>query len=80
VPASRKVLEDSIRLSRIRKIKLTLYAVQALMLIALAFLLIFVLGGAKLKPTLYLPLTSFIAVVVLLMLILCLESFFFRLY
>lgn len=66
-------------MSRIRKIKLTLYAVQAGMLIALAFLLIFVLGGAKLKPTLYLPLTSFIAVVVLLMLILCLESFFFRL-
>lgn len=78
MPASRKVLEDSIRLSRIRKIKLTLYAVQAGMLIALAVLLIFVLGGAKLKPTLYLPLGSFIAVVVLLTLILCLESFFFR--
>lgn len=78
MPASRKILEDSIRLSRIQNIKLTLYAVQAAMLIALAFLLIYVLGGAKLKPTLYLPLTSFIAVVVLLMLILCLESFFFR--
>jgi hypothetical protein len=48
------------------------------MLIALAFLLIFVLGNASISPVLFLPLNSFIAVMVLLLLILCLESFFFR--
>jgi hypothetical protein len=78
MPASGKVLEDSIRLSRIRRIKLTLYAVQAVMLVALGVLLVFVVGGAKLKPTLYLPIDSFLAVLVLLLLIICLESFFFR--
>ena len=78
VPASGKVLEDSIRLSRIRMIKLSLYTIQAVMLIALAFLLIFVLGDASISPVLFLPLNSFIAVMVLLLLILCLESFFFR--
>lgn len=79
MPASGKVLEDSIRLSRIRKIKLSLYIVQAVMLVALGAILIFVVGGAKVKPTLYLPLDSFLAVLVLLLLIICLESFFFRL-
>ena len=78
MPASGKVLEDSIRLSRIRKIKLTLYIVQAVMLVALGVILIFFVGGAKVKPTLYLPLDSFLAVLVLLLLIICLESFFFR--
>ncbi|MBU0685939.1 MAG: hypothetical protein ABIE25_06550 [Thermoplasmatota archaeon] len=78
MPASGRVLEDSIRLSRIRRIKLTLYIVQAVMLIALGFLLIFVVGGATLKPHLYVPLDSFLAVLVLLLLIICLESFFFR--
>jgi hypothetical protein len=78
MPASGRVLEDSIRLSRIRKIKLTFYIVQAVMLIALGFLLIFVVGGAELKPHLYVPVDSFLAVLVLLLLIICLESFFFR--
>jgi len=78
VPSSGRVLEDSIRLSRIRRIKLSLYTIQAVMLIALAFLLIFVLGNASISPVLFLPLNSFIAVMVLLLLILCLESFFFR--
>lgn len=78
MPASGKVLEDSIRLSRIRKIKLTLYIVQAVMLVVLGMVLIFFAGGAMLKPYLYIPLDSFLAVVVLLMLIISLESFFFR--
>ena len=78
MPASGRVLEDSIRLSRIRKTKLTLYMVQAVMLVALGFILVFVVGGATLKPHLYLPFDSFLAVVVLLLLIICLESFFFR--
>ena len=78
MPSSGKVLEDSIRLSRIRKIKLSLYIVQAVMLVALGVVLIFFVGGAKVKPTLYLPLDSFLAVLVLLLLIICLESFFFR--
>jgi len=78
MPASGKVLEDSIRLSRIRRIKITLYSVQAVMLIALAFVVIFVFGKAHLKPTLYLPIDQFIVVLVLLLLIICLESFFFR--
>ncbi len=79
MPASGKVLEDSIRLSRIRRIKLTLYGVQAAMIVALGVLVVFVIGEAHVKPTLYLPLNSFMAVLVLLLLILCLESFFFRL-
>lgn len=78
MPSSGKVLEDSIRLSRIRRIKLTLYTVQAVMIVALGFLVVFVLGEARVKPTLYLPINSFMAVLVLLLLILCLESFFFR--
>jgi len=78
MPASGRVLEDSIRLSRIRKTKLTLYIVQAVMLVALGFILVFVVGGATLKPHLYLPFDSFLAVVVLLLLIICIESFFFR--
>ena len=78
MPASGRVLEDSIRLSKIRKTKLTLYIVQAVMLVALGFILVFVVGGATLKPHLYLPFDSFLAVVVLLLLIICLESFFFR--
>jgi len=78
MPASRRVLEDSIRLSKIRKTKLSLYIVQAVMLVALGFILVFVVGGATLKPHLYLPFDSFLAVVVLLLLIICLESFFFR--
>ena len=48
------------------------------MLIALAFILIFAFGNASISPTLFLPLNSFIAVMVLLLLLLCLESFFFR--
>jgi hypothetical protein len=78
MPASGRVLEDSIRLSKIRKTKLTLYIVQAVMLVALGFILVFVVGGATLTPHLYLPFDSFLAVVVLLLLIICLESFFFR--
>ncbi len=78
VSASGKVLEDSIRLSRIRKIKRTLYTIQAAMLIGLAFILIFILGNARITPVLFLPLNSFIAVMVLLLFLLCLESFFFR--
>jgi len=78
MPASGRVLEDSIRLSKIRKTKLTLYIVQAVMLVALGFILVVVVGGATLKPHLYLPLDSFLAVVVLLILIICIESFFFR--
>lgn len=78
MPLSGKVLEDAIRLSRIRRIKLALYVVQALMLIVLAILFVFVFGEATLKPTLYMPLDSFLAILVLLLLIICLESFFFR--
>ena len=78
MPASGRVLEDSIRLSKIRKTKLTLYMVQAVMLVALGVILVFIVGGAMLKPHLYLPFDSFLAVVVLLFLIICIESFFFR--
>lgn len=72
------MLEDSIRLSRIRKIKLTLYVVQAVMLVILGMFLIVVVGKAMLKPYLYIPIDAFLAVVVLLLFIICLESFFFR--
>lgn len=78
MPFSKKVLEDSVRLGRIRAIKRTLYVVQVALLIALAFFFVFVIGDAALKPRLYLPIDQFIAVLVLVMLIICVESFFFR--
>lgn len=78
MPFSSKVLEDTIRLSKIRRIKMALYVVQAVMLIVLAVVMIFVYGDAQLKPVLYLPLDSFAAVMVLLLLVVCVESFFFR--
>ncbi len=71
-------MEDSIRLSKIRKTKLTLYVLQAIMLVALGIILVVIVGGAMLKPHLYLPFDSFLAVVVLLLLIICIESYFFR--
>lgn len=78
MPFSSKVLEDSIRLTKIRRIKLALYVVQAIMLIVLAFVMIFIFGNAQLTPVLYLPLDSFASVMVLLLLVVCVESFFFR--
>src|SRR4030042_452726 len=78
MPVTGKVLEDSIRLSRIRRIKIMLYIVQVVLLVSMAFLFAFVLGGATLKPTLYLPLDTFATLMVLLLLIICVESFFFR--
>jgi len=79
MPFSKKVLEDSIRLGRIRAIKRTIYVVQIALLIALAFLFVFVLGDAAFKPRLYLPIDQFIAVLTLVILIICVQSFFFRL-
>ena len=78
MPVSGKVLEDSIRLSKIRRIKLTLYVVQTGALLGLASFVVFVMGGARITPTLYLPIPSLIAVVILLLLIVCVESYFFR--
>jgi len=78
MPVSGKVLEDSIRLSQIRRIKLALYVVQTGALLGLAFFVVFVMGGARFTPRLYLPIPSFIAVFILLLLIICIESFFFR--
>jgi hypothetical protein len=78
MPFSGKVLEDSIRLGKIRSIKLTLYIVQTVALVALAFIVAFVQGDAAMTPRLHLPIASFIAVIVLLLLIICIESFFFR--
>ena len=78
MPLTSKVLEDSIRLARLRRIKWTLYVVQIVMLVALAILLIFVMGKAQVTPVLYLPLDDFAAVIVLLLLVVSVESFFFR--
>lgn len=78
MPLSKKVLEDSIRLARIRRIKMTLYIVQVAMLVALAFFLIFIVGDARITPTLYLPVDQFAAIMVLILLVICVESFFFR--
>lgn len=78
MPLSGKVLEDSIRLGKIRRIKLTLYIVQTVALLIIAFFVVFIMGDAALTPRLHLPVASFIAVVVLLLLIVCVESFFFR--
>jgi hypothetical protein len=78
MPLSGKVLEDSIRLSRIRTIKLALYVVQTVALVVLAIVVIFVMGDAAITPRLHLPIASLLAVIVLLALIVCVESFFFR--
>ena len=78
MPLSGKILEDSIRLGRIRWIKLVLYIVQAVALLSLGFLVVFVLGEATITPRLFLPISSFAAIVVLLLLLMCIESFFFR--
>jgi hypothetical protein len=76
MPVSGKVLEDSIRLDRIRGIKRTLYIVQVALLLVLGFMVVYV-GGAQLKPF-YLPLDAFVAVMVVLLLVICVEGFFFR--
>jgi hypothetical protein len=78
MPLSGKVLEDSIRLGKIRRIKLTLYVVQTVALLVLAFVVVFMMGNAALTPRLHLPIASFVAVIVLLLLIVCVESFFYR--
>ncbi len=78
MPVTGKVLEDSIRLSRIRRIKIMLYIVQVVLLVSMAVVFTFVVGEATLKPTLYMPLDTFSAIMVLLLLIICVESFFFR--
>lgn len=78
MPLSKRVLEDSVRLGRIRAIKMTLYLVQVALLVALAVVLVFVIGDAALTPRFYLPIDQFVAVMVLLMLVVCVESFFFR--
>ncbi len=78
MPLTSKVLEDSIRLARLRRIKWTLYIVQIVMLVALAVLLIFVMGKAQVTPVLYLPLDDFAAIIVLVILVVSVESFFFR--
>ena len=78
MPLSNRVLEDSVRLARIRRIKMMLYVVQVIMLVALAFFLVFVIGDATISPRLYLPIDQFAAVMVLLLLVVCVESFFFR--
>ncbi|MCU0860191.1 MAG: hypothetical protein MUE55_06370 [Thermoplasmata archaeon] len=69
MPLSKKVLEDSVRLGRLRRIKMTLYIVQVVMLVALAFVLVFVIGDATMTPSLYLPLDQFAAVMALLLLV-----------
>jgi len=79
MPLSKKVLEDSVRLARIRGIKRNLYIIQVALLVALAFVIVFVIGDAAFKPSLYLPVDQFVAVLALVMLVICVESFFFRL-
>lgn len=77
MPLTGKFLEDSIRLDRIRSIKRMLYGVQAAMLVALGIFAIVYLGDAQLKPF-YFPLDSFAAIMILLLLVICVEGFFFR--
>ena len=78
MPLTGKVLEDSVRLSKIRRIKLALYVVQTIVLVSIAFYVAFVMGGSTFKPRLYLPIPAFVGLVILLLLVICIESFFFR--
>lgn len=68
-------LERSIRLLRIRRMKLLLYVIHTAVMLILAIYMM-VADGASIKPF-YLPVDSFIYVVLLMLLLMCVESFFF---
>ncbi len=78
MPLSSRVLEDSIRLDRIRRIKMAMYIVQIAMLAVVGFVIVVIMGGAQIHPSFYLPLDAFAAILMLILLVICLESFFFR--
>jgi len=69
-------LEGSYRLTRIISIKKTLYLVHGLLLFVLALVLM-MYSGASFDPF-FIPVDSFIYFVILMMFVILLESFFFR--
>jgi hypothetical protein len=70
-------LEGGYRMVRIQKTKKYLYAVQLVLILAIAIFLLNVEGGFSAKPF-YLPLDSFIYFVILMLLLLNIEGCFFR--
>jgi len=75
--SGRVALEGGWRLERIRRMKLYLYVVQIISVIAIAIILLFVGKGFSLKPF-YLPINSFIYFVLLMGVVIGAESFVFR--
>ncbi len=73
---ARTALEGSYLLSRIFKIRRWLYVVQIAVLLGLATLLL-ALGGASLDPF-YIPIPSFLYIVLIMLFLIALEGFFFR--
>ncbi|MCK4717756.1 MAG: hypothetical protein KAT70_03715, partial [Thermoplasmata archaeon] len=69
-------MEGSYRLTTITKAKKKVYVIQIISLVAMSFLLL-LYGGMNLSPF-YLPVDSFIYFVMIMLLVLLLESFFFR--
>lgn len=70
-------MEGGWRLERIRRLKLYLYIVQLISVVAIAILLIYLGQGFSLKPF-YLPVNAFIYFVLLMGVVIAAESFYFR--
>ncbi|MDD1769857.1 MAG: hypothetical protein LUO79_02110 [Methanomassiliicoccales archaeon] len=75
--SGREELSGGIRLANIRKLKRYLYAVQIAMIIIIPVLVVIAEGRFSLKPF-YLPVNSFIYFIILMLLIVAVESFFFK--
>ncbi len=75
--SGRVALEGGWRLERIRRMKLYLYVVQIISVIAIAIVLLVVGKGFSIKPF-YLPINSFIYFVLLMGVVIGAESFVFR--
>jgi len=75
--SGRVALEGGWRLERIRRMKLYLYVVQIVSVIAIAIVLLVIGKGFSLKPF-YLPINSFIYFVLLMGVVIGAESFAFR--
>jgi hypothetical protein len=76
--SGREELSGGIRLTHIRKLKRYLYAAQIVMIVAIPILVVITEGRFSLKPF-YLPIDSFIYFIILMLLMVAVESFFFKL-
>lgn len=75
--SGREELSGGIRLTRIRNLKKYLYAIQIAIIVIVPILVVIAEGVFSLKPF-YLPVNSFIYFIILMLLIVAVESFFFK--